>query len=151
MNCARQAMIEDREEIHAAAWPALSTMKGFEQVADIQIEALMKSHALGAQAWVICASNYVDQGTLEWIERELGGQELVKMGGGWSAVIHPFCKVLAGPHTGTKERLVKAEIDFEDLGTVKVWIDASGHYKRPEVWRMVVDRRPMWPDDEIVS
>ncbi|CCD48314.1 hypothetical protein BofuT4_P106980.1 [Botrytis cinerea T4] len=49
MNSARQALIEDRQEIHAAAWAALSTLSGFESVADIQIEALMKSHALMAQ------------------------------------------------------------------------------------------------------
>ncbi|KAK4118853.1 hypothetical protein N657DRAFT_650827 [Parathielavia appendiculata] len=50
------------EHVHAGAWPALSTMKEFESVADAQIEALMKAHALTAQVWVVTASNYVDGG-----------------------------------------------------------------------------------------
>ncbi|ESZ90416.1 nitrilase [Sclerotinia borealis F-4128] len=151
MNIARQALIEQRQEIHAAAWPALSTVSGFEPVADVQIEALMKNHAFTAQVWVVCASNYVDEGTLDWMEKNLGAQDLVKKGGGWSAVIHPFCSVLAGPHTGAEEKLVKAEINFGDLGGVKVWIDASGHYKRPGVLKLEVDKSPEWPDDEIMA
>lgn len=145
MNGARQALIEQNQHVHAAAWPALSTMKGFEAVADVQIEALMKTHALTAQAFVLCAANYVDDSCLEWMEKNLGPQDSVKKGGGWSAVIHPFCSFLAGPHTGEEEKLVEAELDFENLGPVKVWIDGHGHYKRPEVLEMKVNTKPMWP------
>ena len=61
MNGARQALVTQNQHIHAGAWPALSTMAGFEAVADAQIEALMKTHALTAQVFVIAVSNYVDQ------------------------------------------------------------------------------------------
>lgn len=37
MNGARQALIQQGEQIHAGAWPALSTAVGFEAVADIQV------------------------------------------------------------------------------------------------------------------
>lgn len=145
MNGARQALLEQQQHVHAAAWPALSTMRGFEAVADAQIEALMRAHALTAQVFVLCASNHVDDTCLAWMERTLGPQELVRKGGGWSAVIHPFCSYLAGPHTGGEEKLVVAELDFESLGPVKVWIDGNGHYKRPEVLGFTVDKTPLWP------
>ncbi|KAG4026653.1 hypothetical protein MFRU_038g00570 [Monilinia fructicola] len=151
MNNARQALIEEREEIHAAGWPAINTVSGFESVANVQIEALMKNHAFTAQVWVICASSYVDEGTLEWIEKNLGPQDLVKKGGGWSAVIHPFCSVLAGPHSGAEDKFLKAEINLGDLGAAKVWLDASGHYKRPEILKLEVDKSPVWPDDVIMA
>lgn len=139
MNGARQALLEQGQHVHAGAWPALSTMAGFEAVADAQIEALMKTHALTAQVFVLCASNYVDETCLEWMAKNLGPQDFVKRGGGWSAVIHPFCSYLAGPCTGgDEERLVVAELDFASLGPVKVWIDGNGHYKRPEVLEMKV-------------
>ena len=147
MNGARQALIEDGQEIHAGAWPALSTMAGFESAADAQIEALMKNHALTAQVFVVCASNYIDSTCLDWMKDKLGEQDSVKEGGGWSAVIHPFCLFLAGPHTGSGEKLVKAEIDLSQLGQVKVWIDSSGHYKRPEVVKFAFEKKPIWPDD----
>lgn len=145
MNGARQALIEQGQHVHAAAWPALSTMRGFEAVADAQIEALTKTHALTAQVFVLCASNYVDDACLAWMEANLGPQDFVRRGGGWTAVVHPFCSFLAGPHVGGEERLVVAELDFESLGPVKVWIDANGHYKRPEVLKMSVDETPLWP------
>lgn len=150
MNGARQALLEQGQHVHAGAWPALSTLAGFEAVADAQIEALMKTHALTAQTFVLCASNYVDETCLRWMDAHLGPQELVKGGGGWSAVVHPFCSYLAGPVTGAPEggeeeeeeaRLVTAELDFASLGPVKVWIDGNGHYKRPEVLEMKVNPR----------
>lgn len=144
-NGARQALIEQNQHVHAAAWPALSTMKGFETVADAQIEALMKTHALTAQVFVLCAANFVDDSCLNWMQEHLGPQSFVKKGGGWSAVIHPFCAFLAGPHTGEEEKLVEAELDFDSLGPVKVWIDGNGHYKRPEVLEMKVNTKLMWP------
>lgn len=145
MNGARQALIEQDQHVHAAAWPALSTMAGFEAVADGQIEALMKAHALTGQVFVLCAANYVDESCLRWMAETLGPQDSVKRGGGWSAVIHPFCSFLAGPHTGEEESLVAAELDFATLGPVKVWIDGNGHYKRPEVLEMRINREPLWP------
>lgn len=147
MNLSRQALIIDGQEIHAGAWPALSTMAGFESAANAQIEALMKNHALTGQTFVICASNYIDNTCLDWMKTNLGDQDSVKGGGGWSAVIHPFCVFLAGPHEGAEEKLVSAEIDLDQLGAVKVWIDGTGHYKRPEVLDFSINRKPMWPDD----
>lgn len=144
MNGARQALLEQGQHVHAAAWPALSTMRGFEALADAQIEALMKTHALTAQVFVVCAANYVDDGCLDWMETNLGPQDYVKKGGGWSAVIHPFCSFLAGPFTGSEEKLVVAELDFESLGPVKVWIDGNGHYKRPEVLELRVNTKSIW-------
>ncbi|ORY60094.1 nitrilase [Pseudomassariella vexata] len=149
-NGARQALIEQDQHVHVGAWPALSTMKGFESVADAQIEALMKAHALIAQVFVLAVSNYVDESCLEWMERNLGRQEYVKAGGGWTAVIHPFCSFMAGPHTGAEERLVTAELDFDDLGPIKVWIDGNGHFKRPDMFSFKADDRPLWPNEGVV-
>ncbi|KAJ7603131.1 carbon-nitrogen hydrolase [Roridomyces roridus] len=115
MHLARQALVEQNEHIHAAAWPALSVLAGFEAVADIQIEALMKSHALMCQTFVVCASSYVDEGCLAWMDENLGSQSLLKKGGGWSAVVHPFCEVLAGPHTSETECMLEAEIELREL------------------------------------
>ena len=87
MPLARQALTLDGEEIHVGAWPALNTMAGFENSANAQIEALMKSHALTGQAFVICSSNYVDDSCLNWMKENLGEQDSVKAGGGWSAIV----------------------------------------------------------------
>lgn len=80
---------------------------------------------------------------------EHGTARLVKAGGGWSSIIAPFCNYIAEPHTGGEEKLVKGEIDFAQLGAVKVWIDAAGHYQRPEILQFGFDARPHWADEKI--
>jgi predicted amidohydrolase len=145
MNGAREALIQGNQHVHAGAWPSLSTIAGFETVADLQIEALMKNHALTAQVFVLSASNYVDETCLNWLRENIGDPgSLIKAGGGWSAIIHPFCFYLAGPVTGAKEELLQAEIDLAQLGVVKVWVDGAGHYSRPELFQFTVNRSPYW-------
>ncbi len=142
MNLARQALVEQGIELHVGAWPSLSTMAGFEAVADRQIDAMMRSHALTGQCFVVCASSPVGPDVIPFLESELGPQALLKSGGGWSAIIHPFTADLAGPHTGEEEALLTAEIDLAELRDVKTWLDGAGHYARPELLWMVMDDRP---------
>ncbi|MFT7286862.1 MAG: nitrilase [Halieaceae bacterium] len=142
MNLARQSMIELQAEIHAGLWPSLSTMAGFDAIADLQIEAMMRNHALTGGCFVVAASSPVGDDVLEFLEKELGPQEFLTAGGGWSAIIHPFAANVAGPHTGSEERLLAAEVDLDEIHGAKQWLDGTGHYARPEILKMVVDRRP---------
>ena len=150
MNLARQAMIDLQGEVHAGLWPSLSTLAGFDTVADVQIEAMMRNHALTGGCFVVCAASPVDQGALDFLEREMGPQEYLTAGGGWSAIIHPFSPTVAGPHTGEEEVLVSAEVDLEEIHGAKQWLDGTGHYSRPEILKLVVDRRPK-PTAEFVD
>lgn len=142
MNLARQALVVQGIQIHAGAWPALGTLAGFEEIFDIQVEAMSRNHALTGQCFVIVAQDMVTSTVLDLMEGELGPQDLVKAGGGWSAVIHPWGSLLAGPHTGSEETLLTADINLGDIGDVKAFVDGAGHYSRPEILSLRVDREP---------
>lgn len=63
-------------------------------------------------------------------------------GGGWTAVVHPFTPILAGPETGSIETLVTADISLDDIKDAKMWVDTTGHFSRPDIFRLVVDMAP---------
>ena len=135
-------MAEQGVMIHAAHWPALSSFGGFEKVANPQIQAMMLNHALTAQCFVICASSPTSAESIAYMEAELGPQHIVKPGGGWTATVHPFTPILAGPETGSTETLVTADISLDDINDTKMWVDTMGHYARPDIFRLIVDVGP---------
>ncbi|KAI0178589.1 carbon-nitrogen hydrolase [Hypoxylon sp. FL1284] len=151
INGARQALIDQGQHIHVGCWPALDILDGFEEVACAQIEALMKTHALTAQVFVLCPSSYVDETCLQWMEKNLGPQNKVKAGGGWTAIIHPFCSFIVGPYTDSQDKLVIGEIDLAQLDLVKAYVDGTGHYKRPEIFRLDVDKTQRWTDEPDIA
>lgn len=64
-----------------------------------------------------------------------GDTELI---GGGSVIVNPLGQVLAGPHRGG-EAVLTADLDLGDLARGKYDLDVTGHYARPDVFRLTVD------------
>ncbi|HEY5640756.1 MAG TPA: carbon-nitrogen hydrolase family protein [Dehalococcoidia bacterium] len=66
---------------------------------------------------------------------------------GNSAIVGPGGDLLAGP-VASKEEILYAEIDSSRLLGSRYWLDAAGHYARPDVFQLTVNRRanPMIAD-----
>ncbi|WP_229052119.1 carbon-nitrogen hydrolase family protein [Aeromicrobium sp. Leaf350] len=142
LNLARQALIVQGEQIHAASWPSLSTQRGMEDSFDLQVEAMSRTHALTGQCFVIVAENPLTQDMIDVMESELGPQDIQPAGGGWSAIIHPTGTDVVPPHTGAEEKLLVADIDLADIEFLNLLIDGRGHYARREVLRLWIDDEP---------
>jgi nitrilase len=52
---------------------------------------------------------------------------------------------------GKEEKFVVGEIDLEQLGAVKVLVDAAGHCKRPEVLSFQANRKMIWDDKRLMK
>ena len=60
---------------------------------------------------------------------------------GNSVIIGPTGKMLAGP-SRHEETILYAEVDPSEVRAARRYLDPTGHYNRPDIFRLTVDTRP---------
>lgn len=142
MDLARYALTSQGEQIHVAAWPGISAVthdpnSGF---FDDVTSAAARHHALSAQSFVINVQSRVDEEVIRKLDL-VGREDMIRTGGGWSAIIAPNGRILAGPHRDD-EAILYAEIDLSQIVYIKYVCDSAGHYARPDVLRLLANYEP---------
>lgn len=142
MDLARYALTTMGEQIHVAAWPAVSaiTHDPASGIFDSISEAAAKHHALAGQTFVINVQSRVDEDTVSMLGLS-GRPDMIRVGGGWTAIVGPDGQIVAGPHRDD-EAIVYADIDLADIIPVKRACDSAGHYARPDVFSFGVRPAP---------
>jgi len=89
----------------------------------------MRHIALEGRCFVLSACQY---------RKPEGAQESECIRGG-SLIVGPLGRILAGPHYDG-ETVLTAEIDPGEIAEGKFDFDVSGHYSRPDVFRLIVNQ-----------
>ena len=76
---------------------------------------------------------------------QIDDPEAILIGGG-SCIVDPFGNVLTGPARGG-ETFLTADLDLREIARGTFDLDVDGHYGRPDIFRLVVNRTPQ----ELVS
>jgi nitrilase len=63
---------------------------------------------------------------------------------GGATIVRPFGKVVAGP-LNREKGILYGEIDREAAARSRRSLDVAGHYARPDIFRLEIDRAPMPP------
>jgi predicted amidohydrolase len=143
MPLARAAQHAAGEDLHFALWPALG---------ETQLVA-SRHYAFEGQCFVAAAGCFLTRGDVlegfdsgppdslarEMLEAIPAERDILKAGG--SAIIAPDMSYVAGPAGATAE-LVIGTIDLDQVTAGRLALDTVGHYSRPDIFELHVDRRP---------
>jgi nitrilase len=104
--------------------------------------ASMRHIALEGRCFVLTACQFLRKGDFpDCVRVSLGeSPDSILMRGG-SAIVDPLGKVLAGPCFGG-EAILSATLDLHDIGRAKFDFDVTGHYSRPDVFKLIVNEAP---------
>lgn len=128
MPLTRQALHESGEDIHVAVWP---TVKEMNLIA-------CRQYAFEGRCWVVACgaimlASALPQG-LEANPDRVSGPDAFLLRGG-SAVIAPDGTVVAGP-VFDSVTILAAEVSLERIREENMSLDVTGHYSRPDVFRL---------------
>lgn len=142
----KYAMYSWNEQIHVAAWPALSIYNNTAYALGVEANmAASRTYALEGQAYVLAVTSICDQAVIDRLCDTPERQRLLELGGGTTTIFGPSGVTVKGPADYVKPEIILADLDLSEIRRAKQAADPAGHYARADATRLVINGAPRVP------
>ena len=142
----RYALIADGEQIHSAMFPGSFGGPIFAE----QTEIAVRNHALESGSFVVNATGWLDADQRAQIVLDTGGPIAPLSAGSFTAIVSPMGELLGDPIVSGEGEVI-ADLDFSLIDQRKSKMDARGHYGRPELLSLMIDRSPASYTHDVIT
>ena len=144
----KYAMYSLGEQVHCAAWPSFTLYRDMAYALGPEANlAASQTYALEGQCYVLHSTALTSQEMFDKLcdtpdKAHLLNPRTGKPGGGFSMIFGPDGRPLAEHLPEDQEGLVIAELSLPMIAVAKAAADPVGHYSRPDVVRLMLNRKP---------
>jgi nitrilase len=136
-------MYAQNEQVHIAAWPSFSLYRGAAHALGPEVNnAASQMYAVEGQCFVIAPCATVSTDMVRLLCTDETKKQLLLEGGGFARIFAPDGRLLHEPLPETEEGIVYADIDLGMISLAKSVADPAGHYARPDVTRLLLNKAP---------
>jgi aliphatic nitrilase len=135
-------MYAQNEQVHVASWPSFSLYDPFAPALGAEVNnAASRVYAVEGSCFVLAPCATVSQAMIDELCDRPDKHALLHVGGGHAAIYGPDGSSIAEKLPQDAEGLLIAEIDLAAIGVAKNAADPAGHYSRPDVTRLLLNRK----------
>jgi len=139
----KYALYAQNEQIHIAAWPSFSLYPGKAHALGPEVNtSASRIYAVEGSCFVLAPCNTVSQDMHALLCTDDVQRDLLHVGGGYARIYGPDGLELGTPLAPDEEGLVVADIDLGTISLAKAAADPAGHYARPDVTRLLLNKTP---------
>lgn len=126
------------EQVHVASWPF---PLGDPVLIGESMSAINRTYAVETGTFVLMSTLVIGPSAIEAFEIDDRYDPEQYLGGGYARIFAPDMKLLSEPIPPTEEGIAYADIDLSYIEGAKYVLDPTGHYSRPDIFTVTIDRR----------
>jgi len=142
----KYAMYAQNEQIHAASWPAYSVYTDITYALSAELNMVINQvYAAEGQCFVIAATSVITPELQDMLCKTDEHREMIKTGGGYSRIYGPDGAPQGENLDPHEEGLLISDINLGKIHYCKAAADPAGHYSRPDVTRLILNKGKQLP------